>query len=65
MPVPDYPNHMESVRKGLRSGDIVKDTYERLACSTCEEELATKNDPDDVGKRRVCPACGSEWKEVG
>ncbi|MHB9288400.1 HVO_0758 family zinc finger protein [Halobacteriales archaeon Cl-PHB] len=56
---------MESVRKGLRSGALEKDTYERLTCSTCEEELGTKNDPDAVGKVRVCPGCGSEWKEVG
>jgi ribosomal protein S27AE len=56
---------MDSVRKGLRSGDIVKDTYERLSCGDCEEELATENDPEVVGKVRVCPECGQEWKEVG
>jgi|AntRauTorcE11898_2_1112593.scaffolds.fasta_scaffold123647_1 DNA-directed RNA polymerase subunit RPC12/RpoP len=56
---------MKSVRKGLRAGDIEKDTYERLACAECEEALATENDPDQVGKVRVCPECGTEWKEVG
>ncbi len=25
---------------------------------------ATKNDPDEVGKVRVCPECGGEWKEL-
>jgi NAD-dependent SIR2 family protein deacetylase len=55
---------MESTRKGLRSGDIVKDTYERLTCSECEEELTTENDPEAVGKVRVCPDCGREWQEV-
>jgi len=56
---------MESVRKGLRSGDIEKDTYERLRCATCGEELKTQNDPEAVGSVRVCPECGSKWKQVG
>jgi hypothetical protein len=55
---------MESVRRGLRSGDIEKDTYERLTCAECEEELATQAMPEDVGKRRVCPECGTEWQEM-
>ncbi|MFT4922388.1 MAG: putative Zn-ribbon and HTH transcriptional regulator [Haloarculaceae archaeon] len=56
---------MESVRKGLRSGRLEKDTYERLTCAECGEELDTQNDPDQIGKVRVCPSCHSEWKEVG
>lgn len=56
---------MESVRKGLRAGDIEKDTYERLRCTACEEELATRDNPDDVGRLRVCPECGREWRDVG
>jgi len=56
---------MESVRKGLRSGAIEKDTYERLTCSACGEQLETKNDPDEVGRVRFCPVCGSEWKKIG
>jgi len=56
---------MESVRKGLRSGGLEKDNYERLSCATCEEQLATKNDPEEIGKVRVCPECGTEWKELG
>jgi hypothetical protein len=56
---------MDSVRKGLRSGDLEKDTYERLACSACDEVLATQNDPEVVGKLRVCPECGTEWQQVG
>ena len=56
---------MQSVRKGLRSGDLVKDTYERLRCTACEEELKTENDPDEVGSVRVCPECGGKWKQVG
>lgn len=56
---------MESVRKGLRSGDLEKDTYERLTCVECGEELDTTNDPDTVGKVRMCPDCGQKWKEVG
>lgn len=56
---------MDSVRKALRRGDVEKDTYQRLACAACEEQLATQNDPDEVGKLRVCPECGREWQEVG
>lgn len=55
---------MESVRKGLRAGDLDKDTYGRLACANCGEQLATENDPGEVGKVRVCPECEGEWKEV-
>lgn len=56
---------MESVRKGIRSGDIEKDTYERLICADCDEVLKSENDPDEIGTVRVCPECGREWKEVG
>ncbi|QLH77526.1 hypothetical protein HZS55_09555 [Halosimplex rubrum] len=56
---------MKSVRKGLRSGEIEKDVYERLACSECGEELGTENDPDEIGTVRVCPECDSKWKKVG
>ncbi len=56
---------MESIRKGLRSGALEKDTYGRLSCTDCEAELATENDPDEIGKVRICPECGEEWKDVG
>jgi methionyl-tRNA synthetase len=55
---------MESVRRGLRQGAIEKDTYERLTCADCEEELATQAMDGEVGKRRVCPECGTEWREM-
>jgi len=55
---------MDTVRKGLRSGDVEKDGYGRLSCSACGESLATDNDPDEIGKIRVCPACDSRWKEL-
>lgn len=55
---------MESVRKGLRSGDLEKDTYDRLMCSSCQKELATRNDPDDVGSIRFCPECDDEWRQL-
>lgn len=55
---------MDSTRKGLRSGDIHKDTYERLACSACEERLKKRDDPDEIFAVRTCPDCGSEWKEL-
>jgi rRNA maturation endonuclease Nob1 len=56
---------MDSVRKGLRAGDLEKDTYERLRCSACEQTLKTKNDPDDGRQVRSCPVCGSEWRRIG
>jgi predicted RNA-binding Zn-ribbon protein involved in translation (DUF1610 family) len=56
---------MDSVRKGLRAGDIEKDTYERLTCSACGEQLSTKNDPDEIATVRRCPECGREWKQLG
>jgi len=56
---------MDSIRKGLRSGAVEKDTYGRLLCTDCEAELATANDPETIGKVRACPSCGREWKELG
>jgi predicted RNA-binding Zn-ribbon protein involved in translation (DUF1610 family) len=56
---------MQSVRKGLRAGDLEKDTYERLTCAACGEELNTQDDPEEVGRVRVCPGCGREWREIG
>lgn len=55
---------MDSVRKGLRAGDIEKDTYERLVCASCDEQLKTRNDPDAIGSVRFCPDCGSEWQQL-
>lgn len=55
---------MQSVRKGLRGGDIVKDTYERLTCDACETPLNTENDPSEVGSVRGCPDCGRRWREL-
>jgi len=55
---------MDSVRKALRAGDVEKDNYGRLSCTSCDEPLSTDNDPDEVGKVRVCPECGNEWKEL-
>lgn len=55
---------MKSVRRGLREGELVKDTYERLNCERCDAELKTRNDPDEIGSVRVCPDCESEWKEI-
>ncbi|MFB6105480.1 MAG: HVO_0758 family zinc finger protein [Halobacteriaceae archaeon] len=55
---------MESVRKGLRAGDIEKDTYDRLICATCGEELGKRNDPEEIGAVRRCPECGREWRRL-
>lgn len=56
---------MKSVRKGLRAGEIEKDTYERLTCADCGEELGTRNDPDAIGTVRFCPECDRQWQKVG
>lgn len=55
---------MESVRKGLRAGEIEKDTYGRLVCAACEVQLAKADDPDDVGSIRTCPECGVRWRRL-
>jgi predicted RNA-binding Zn-ribbon protein involved in translation (DUF1610 family) len=56
---------MNSVRKGLRAGDLAKDNYGRLRCTACEQELAVDKDASDVHDVRSCPECDSEWKELG
>ena len=55
---------MQSTRKGLRSGELEKDTYERLNCAECEKTLGTENSPDEVYTVRICPDCGKQWKEL-
>jgi len=55
---------MKSTRKGLRDGELEKDTYGRLTCAACGKSLKTQNDPDEVYTVRVCPDCGNEWKEL-
>jgi rRNA maturation endonuclease Nob1 len=56
---------MDSVQKGLRAGDLERDTYERLQCTACEATLNTKDDPEEVGQIRTCPVCGGEWRRIG
>lgn len=56
---------MKSTQKGLRAGELDKDTYGRLRCTECETDLDTENDPDAIGRVRVCPDCGTKWQEVG
>jgi RNase P subunit RPR2 len=55
---------MESIRKGLRQGELVKDTYERLTCDRCEKPLKTENDPEELHTVRICPECGRRWKQI-
>ncbi|MDZ7747406.1 MAG: HVO_0758 family zinc finger protein [Halobacteriales archaeon] len=55
---------MDTVRQGLRAGDIEKDTYERLTCAHCGTSLATRDNDDGVGKLRSCPDCDREYKEL-
>ena len=55
---------MKSVRKALREGELVKDTYQRVCCAECDKPLKTENDPDEITTLRICPECGMEWKEL-
>ena len=55
---------MDSVRKGLRSGDIEMDTFERLECAKCGARLKTRDDADEVGTIRYCPDCGQTWRSL-
>lgn len=55
----------KSVRKGLRQGDLDKDTYGRLLCTMCEESLKTKQNSDSLGSVRSCPECEEQWREIG
>jgi len=55
---------MKSTRKGLRNDELQKDNYGRLVCAACDERLKKQNDPDEVFSVRICPECGTEWKEL-
>ncbi|MFB6300791.1 MAG: HVO_0758 family zinc finger protein [Halobacteriales archaeon] len=55
---------MESVRKGLREGEIEQDTYGRLVCGFCDTNLDKRSDPEDLGAIRTCPDCGREWRAL-
>jgi ribosomal protein L37AE/L43A len=55
---------MKSTRKGLRDGELYKDTYERLTCERCDKTLKTERDPDKVYAVRTCPDCGRKWEEL-
>lgn len=55
---------METVRKGLRAGDLEKDTYDRLVCVTCKVQLSKSDDPENVGSIRTCPECGVRWRRL-
>ena len=55
---------MQSVRKALREKALFRDTYERLTCAQCERQLKTQSDPGEVGTIRICPDCGTQWREL-
>lgn len=55
---------MDSVTKGLRQGDITKDTYDRLLCAECEARLDRRDNPDEIGSVRSCPDCRREWRQL-
>ncbi|XVH30655.1 HVO_0758 family zinc finger protein [Haloferacaceae archaeon DSL9] len=49
---------MNSIRNGLRNGDLAKDTYGRLTCDGCERPLKTHNDPAEIFALRTRAGCG-------
>jgi hypothetical protein len=55
---------MDTIRKGLRAGDIEKDTYGRVRCSQCDISLTNESAPDEVFDIRECSECGRRWKEL-
>ncbi|MFB6114048.1 MAG: HVO_0758 family zinc finger protein [Halodesulfurarchaeum sp.] len=55
---------MDSVTKGLRQGDVVKDTYDRLLCAECDSRLKRRDEPGEVGSVRECPDCGRQWRQL-
>jgi hypothetical protein len=55
---------MKTTRKGLRDNELYKDTYERLTCSRCDEQLKTQRDPEEVYAVRICPECDRKWEEL-
>jgi len=55
---------MKSTRKGLRDGELEKDSYGRITCSECDAKLKKANNPDEVFSVRSCPDCDKEWKEL-
>jgi ribosomal protein L37AE/L43A len=55
---------VKSVRKGLRDGDLEKDTYDRVNCAACGQTLKTRNDPEEVFSIRICPDCETEYKDL-
>lgn len=55
---------MKSVRKGLRAGELERDTYDRLVCSACDAQLGRRDDPDEIYTVRTCPECGASYKQL-
>ncbi|AKH97097.1 HVO_0758 family zinc finger protein [Halanaeroarchaeum sulfurireducens] len=55
---------MESVRKGLRAGELERDTYDRLVCAECGTQLQREDAPDEIYTLRRCPNCGAEYKQI-
>lgn len=55
---------METVRKGLRTDELEKDTYQRLLCTACEIAVDIENPDDEVFSIRTCPECGQQWKQL-
>ena len=55
---------MDTVRDGLRAGDLEKDTFDRLVCVGCDRTLKIRNEPEKIGSIRFCIECDQEWHEM-
>lgn len=55
---------MDTVRDGLKANALVKDTFDRLVCASCDRSLRMRNDPDEIGSIRFCEQCEGEWLEM-
>lgn len=55
---------MDTVREGLRDGDIHRGRFERLACAACDRELTLTDDAEVIGNVMTCPGCGSKWQDL-
>ncbi len=55
---------MKSTRKGIRDGELEKDSYGRITCTECDVKLKKADDPDEIFAVRTCPDCDKEWKEL-
>ncbi len=55
---------MDTVREGIRAGDIERGRFDRLICLACNMELSMQDDPEVVGTIMACPSCETRWRDL-